>query len=102
MNERKDWHTNVMLSFVVVLLLMWTTVADGRDGEVPAAPSLGEPTIEEVLFYLSRIDTLTVDLEQCEERLAWAEEDPPECGGVGWLTLALVAGVGFGLGLLAD
>ena len=102
MRERKTSHIGVLTSCVVALMLLWTTGADGLDGPETIAPTLGEPTLAEVTFYLDRIDTLTVDLAQCEERLAWAEEDPPECGGVGWLTLALVAGVGFGLGLLAD
>lgn len=102
MSAKRTKHTGVMLSFVVALMILWTTGVEGQAGEVPAAPALGPPTIEEVLFYISRIDTLEVDLEQCEERLSWAEETPPECDGVPWLTLALAVGVGFGLGLLAD
>ena len=101
MRGKRDWHSNVLLGCVILLMFLWTTGADGLDGPETIAPTLGEPTLAEVAFYLDRIDTLTVDLAQCEERLAWAEEDPPEGGGVGWLALALVAGVGFGLGLLA-
>ena len=102
MNGKRYSRWNVLLSCAVALMLISTTVVDVRAGAETETPALGPPTLAEIEFYLDRIDTLEVDLAQCEQRLAWAEEDPPECGGVGWFTLALAVGLGLFIGVVAE
>ena len=99
-SERKGWRWSVKLSCVVALLILWTSAADGLDGPETIAPTLGEPTLAEVEFYLNRIDTLTIDLRHCREALAVAEE--PDCEGVSFTTLAIAVGVGLFIGIVAE
>jgi len=98
MSARKGWRWSALLSCVLLLMLLLTSAADGQGGPETIAPALGEPTLEEVLFYISRIDTLEVDLAHCREIVADCEK--PE-GGTSWTLLAVAVGVGFLLGLAA-
>lgn len=92
MRKRSGWRTSVSMSLLVVLLLVWTSAAEGQAGPETEIPALPAPTLAEIEFYLDRIDTLEVDLMQCRELLADAED--PDCEGTSFWTLVIAAGIG--------
>ena len=87
---------SVVLAFLIALMLVWTTGADGQaDSQTP-------PTLAEISFYLDRIDTLEVDLSQCNELLVYERENPPECGGLSWAIVGLCVVSGLVVGVVVE
>ena len=54
----------------------------------------------DLLLLLDDLAYLEADLADCNQRLQWAEQEPPECSdGPGWVKVGLAVAVGLALGL---
>ena len=108
-NVSAGWLRSVNWVCLSLALGLWLTAPTAHSQE----PSPERPSVvvaqdsltvtlsrTDLLLLLDDIAYLEADLADCNSRLQWAEQEPPECSdGPGWVKLGLAVALGVVAGL---